>query len=268
MYLLYFDESGNTGKHGSDFFILTCVSIHEEAWLDAYNKALEFKRELNRLYFHPIGGLKELHTLNFLRNSGNNIRQLRLSENTRVEIITQFCQFISTLDIEVHNHVMLKHKQFFELDKREFKKIIFQEVISHSINGVFGSIGAKGSIERLLLIADAESVARSMRQALVSIKRQDINSAGSRVLSHTIINPFHKDSRDSHFIQFADLIATVTHFYSSYNIELPNPESKIDSFISEEVVMHWLNTLHPILYRENSNSGNEFGIVYYDEKGK
>lgn len=266
MYLLYFDESGNTGKNGSDFFIVSCISIHEAQWAESYEKALSFRRELNQKHFKQIGGLKELHTIDFLRNSGSKIRTLKLSDQQRVDIITSVCEFISTLNIEVHNHVILKHKGFSRLDSRIFKKTVFREIIAHSLEDVYQAMSAAGFIERLLLVADSEGVARSMRQTLTAIRANVSHDQGKKALDYTLMNPFYRDSRDSHFIQFADLVATVIHFHSSYEVELENPKSKIDNFITRNVVDTWLQKLEPVFYK--SGLGDEYGVVYHEDEGK
>jgi Protein of unknown function (DUF3800) len=52
MYLIYADESGDTGmkKGGTDFFVISGIIIHENHWNEIFQRFLDLRKNLSRRY--------------------------------------------------------------------------------------------------------------------------------------------------------------------------------------------------------------------------
>ena len=74
MYLLYADESGDTGLQSSptNYFLLSSLVVHETRWRDFLNDIVAFRRHLR-----ATKGLKlreEIHAAPFITNPGALVR--------------------------------------------------------------------------------------------------------------------------------------------------------------------------------------------------
>ena len=73
MYLMYVDESGDTGliDSPSDFFVLTGLVVHESRWRDFLQKLIAFRRPLKSVY--GLGNRTEIHSSEFIRKAVDGI---------------------------------------------------------------------------------------------------------------------------------------------------------------------------------------------------
>lgn len=107
MYLMYVDESGDTGlpSAGSPttLFCLSGVVVHELAWKDSIAQLLQFRRWLRRQ--HGIPQEAELHTAEMISKPSKLHASLRsIAKHRRLAVIRQFANEIAQLrDISIIN---------------------------------------------------------------------------------------------------------------------------------------------------------------------
>jgi hypothetical protein len=80
MYIMYVDESGDTGLHKSPtrYFALSGIIVHESRWRDFINALLAFRRTLKSVYGLPVRG--EIHASVFVNGRAFNLpRHVRLA---------------------------------------------------------------------------------------------------------------------------------------------------------------------------------------------
>lgn len=213
MLIVYYDESGDDGypKFSSPIFVLTAIYLHHMNWKDLFEMTLKFRRQLKLDYNFPIK--LEMHSRNFLLNK-NPYKKFGFNEKIRLEIFTRYCEFIGSLDIRVINTAILKpniaNPNYGVLDTS----------LKYSIQRIENDIDpASNPNEKFLVITDNGRLGK-MRQTTRRIQR--INyipsrySSGSyrREIRAMIEDPLPKDSRESYFIQFSDVVAQVVYYYS------------------------------------------------------
>jgi hypothetical protein len=85
MYLAYLDESGDSGvgKSPTQYFVLSCVLVHESKWLESLDLLIELRRELLR--DHQIPTRPELKSRHFNNGQGP-LKHLRWSRSDRMNL--------------------------------------------------------------------------------------------------------------------------------------------------------------------------------------
>ena len=104
MYLMYVDESGDTGlvNSPSPYFCLSGIVVHERRWRDFINRLVSFRRTLKSVYGLPVRS--ELHASEYIRSPINGLskfERLSILRNTLDELA-------KTPDILVTNIVVDK----------------------------------------------------------------------------------------------------------------------------------------------------------------
>ncbi|HDM75204.1 MAG TPA: DUF3800 domain-containing protein [Deltaproteobacteria bacterium] len=100
MFLAYLDESGDSGISNSPtrFFVLACVLVHDQNWLNTLNSLIDLRRTLKRNYGIPIR--QELKGKHF-KNGHGAFESLSISLNRRLKIYEEVLEFQSQcLDIK------------------------------------------------------------------------------------------------------------------------------------------------------------------------
>jgi hypothetical protein len=101
MFLAYLDESGDSGIDGSPtrFFVLSCVLVHESAWLDSLDSLIALRRALRETYDIPTR--PEIKARHF-HNGRGPLRHLRWSQADRMELFRRvLCQVGDSLNFRV-----------------------------------------------------------------------------------------------------------------------------------------------------------------------
>lgn len=95
MYLMYVDESGDSGLIGSpsNYFILSGLVIHETFWHEYLDKLIQFRKEMKNLYGLDLKD--EIHAQNFILNPG---RLYRIKRYNRLAILRHFADQLATMD--------------------------------------------------------------------------------------------------------------------------------------------------------------------------
>lgn len=94
MYLMYVDESGDTGVDNSptQFFVLSSLIVHELRWVACIDQLIAFRRRMRDTF-----GLKmndEIHAAALIRGPG---KLAEIRRNDRLTILRMFADEIANL---------------------------------------------------------------------------------------------------------------------------------------------------------------------------
>jgi Protein of unknown function (DUF3800) len=215
MYLMYVDESGDIGveKSPTNYFVLSALVIHELRWHDALEELINFRRHLR-----GTKGLKlreEIHASHFINKPGDLVKRIPMYD--RVDILKQCANWINDKEyLSVFSVRVDKTKT-----KYNSKEKVFEDAWTYLIQRFENTInhhnfnGPRNSDERGIIVADntdaekLKSIYRKMRRYNPIPNDSTYFSGGNRniQLKMLIEDPVYKDSRDSYFIQLADVIA-------------------------------------------------------------
>lgn len=250
MYLMYVDESGDTGlvNSPSQFFALSGVVVHELKWRDLINDLLSFRRTLKNKY--GIGLREEIHAAEFLRRS----HSTSLQKNIRLQILRDNCRFLAALNyISVTNIVVdkrLKPDGYDVFDKAW--EALFQRFETTLYHRNFP--GPANPQDLGIVFCDDTSgrkLNQLVRRMAVYNPVPNMGSVGYRQLpiKHIIEDPNMRDSRESLPVQAADLCA-----YMLYQHTQPS------SWVKKKTGHGYFNLLSPIL-NIKASPRNSHGIV-------
>jgi hypothetical protein len=95
MYLFYFDESGDSGHPGlvsspTNFFVLSCVLIHQDHWLKTLDSIVRFRSSLRREYGLRVRG--EIKATDFWRGHGA-FEGKGIDRRSRMELYRRVLEF-------------------------------------------------------------------------------------------------------------------------------------------------------------------------------
>jgi hypothetical protein len=213
MYLLYVDESGDTGLSKSSptkYFILTGLIIHETHWLNFLRDLVTFRRHLR-----ATKGLKlreEIHAGPFITRPGD---LARIKRNDRVHILRQCIDWLGNrTDINIITVAVNKTGRAAPYDV--FEKA-WQALIQRFENTIKARNFPGGFADQRGLIlpdnTDGQKLQRLMRQMRhynpVPSQQTYQPFADYRNMKITSIieDPFMKDSEHSLLLQMVDVIA-------------------------------------------------------------
>jgi hypothetical protein len=207
LYLCYFDESGDAGTINSptDWFVLNCIAVHENEWLNTLDSLVQLRRNLRDNYdLPPRQELKGYH----FRNGKGIFNKLNIGRKTRVDIYTQIMNLESTLPIKTFTIAV--HKDQAKTRGWDVRycawTFAFQRI--HNM--------CSHDDERCIVFPD-EGHGFFIRQRIRSMRRyhqvQSHFSPGSIQLrvDRILEDPNDRRSQDSYFIQLADLNAFASH---------------------------------------------------------
>lgn len=213
MYLLYCDESGDSGLVNSptDYFIVAGLVVHELRWLDCLNQLIAFRRRMHQM--HGLRLREEIHAAAFIRNPG---AVGRIPKGRRLAIIRGFVDEIARLpEASVYGVVVDKRTKTAPCDVFDmgWKTFIqrFENTMQHEN---FNGPARSHQQERGILVPDNTENVR-LKQLLRRMRRYNPvpskTSAGYRnlPLKHVIEDPNFRESSDTYFVQAADTIAYV-----------------------------------------------------------
>lgn len=252
MYLMYVDESGDTGLASSQtrYFALSGVVVHELRWAAYLDALIQFRRRLRATY-----GLlmhEEFHAASFLSRPGILVR---IPRHHRLAMIRAFADTLAALtDLNVVNVLVDKQGKTpgYDVFEMAWKALIqrFENTIAHR-----NFPGPRNPEERGIIICDHTdkrlvTLLRKMRRYnIVPSRFWPSASARSMPLQYIVEDATFRDSATTYFIQAADLTA-----YLLYQFVAPN------SYMKSKAGNRYFLRLAPILCTVASSSSPQ-GIV-------
>lgn len=210
MFFAYVDESGDTGSGGSRTYSLACVLVDAETWPDRFDRVIDFRRHLRTLFALPVRA--ELKANHLLRNAGA-LRPLGLSESARFGIYRQTMRLHAKLGFKTFAIVVNKANH----PNRTADDLAWEYLLQRLER--FATYGG----ESVLIIHD-EGNALAVRT--LARKSRRAGSAGSmlgtgglnRPFNRLLDDPVTRNSKQSYFLQMADLAA-----YAAFRRHYPPP---------------------------------------------
>lgn len=215
MIIAYVDESGDIGAGGSKTYTLGCVMVKHDAWLNRFDRLIGYRRHLRRLFGIPVRA--ELKANYLLQNGGPHFSHHPLSEDARFAVFRQTMRLQPKLELETFAVVIDKKVAAERYPDRPVQDVAWEWLLQRlERRTVYES-------EYVLLIHD-EGEAENVRKLVRKARR--IGTAGSKFGTGTLKVPFQKiiddpvprDSRQSYFLQLADLSA-----YAAFRRLYPPP---------------------------------------------
>jgi hypothetical protein len=251
MYLMYVDESGDTGfaRGATSYFALSGIVIHESRWRDFVTVMKAFRQTLRASYGLPVR--LEIHTSDFMRSPP----MPGMAPHTRAAILRNLLDELAQFpDISITNVIVKKTGKQPTYDAFDNAwKILFQRFENTLKSGNFP--GAHRG-DHGLVFTDATNgtaLSRLMRKMAVHnpIPNQMWAGPGYRLLSlsRVIEDPHGVDSKRSYFIQAADVCA-----YFLLQRYAPNTRTRRHN------ATRYFDRLLPVLNTKASRT-NALGIV-------
>lgn len=210
MYLMYVDESGDTGTANSPtkYFILSAIVFHELRWRTTLHELVEFRRMLR-----DTKGLKlreEIHCTNFINKPGELVR---IKRNDRIDILKKCIDWLNNQpDINIFSVVVDKNGRTDDIFELAWNALLmrFENTIRHK-----NFVGPQNADDRGIVLSDntdgekLRKLIRRMRHFNVTPNRKDLYIGGSRNLKieYIIEDPILRDSQVSFLHQMNDVVA-------------------------------------------------------------
>jgi hypothetical protein len=210
MYFAYVDESGDSGDFGSQTYSLACVLVEADTWPDRFDRLIDFRRHLRTLYGLPVRA--EMKANHLLRNGGA-FRPLGLSEVARFGIYRQTMRLHAKLDFKTFAILVNKASHA----NRTADDLAWEYLLQRLER--FATYGGE-----VVLVVHDEGNALAVRT--LARKSRRAGGAGSmlgtghlsRPFNRLLDDPVSRNSKQSYFLQLADLAA-----YAAFRRHYPPP---------------------------------------------
>lgn len=260
MYIAYYDESGDDGypKYSSPLFILSVIYLHYLNWKGIFENISEFRRQLKKDFNIPIK--MEFHTKYFILNK-KPYRSLQISDDDRLLIIELFCELISNLDLSIIN-VVINKKSILSNTYN-----VLDNALTYSIQRIENDLNKIDPSKKFMIITDQGRI-RKMRMTARKIQRINFIPSKYNVkpyrkeIKSLIEDPLQKDSKESYFIQLADLVAFIIYLYSVYKLGVGKIPNRMPEKVDKEKVNELMEKLKGSL-NLNASKSDLYGVVYY-----
>lgn len=210
MYLAYVDESGDRGVGGSQTYTLGCVLVRSSQWGPAFDGVIGFRRFLRDKLGVPVRA--EIKANHLLRNGGD-FRALGLNERARHFIYKGMLHLQQSLELSAFAIVIRKARLNPQVDPLVLAWTFLLQRLER-----LTSIGH----DQVLVIHD-EGEVEAIRK--LARKARRAGTAGSLFGGHVRVpfrglldDPISRNSRQSYFLQLADLNA-----YAAFRRVYPPP---------------------------------------------
>jgi hypothetical protein len=220
MYLMYVDESGDPGTRNSPtrYFVLTGLVIHELRWKETLEELVNFRKSIRDQF-----GIKlrdEIHAAKLITSPGN---LATIKRNDRLAILRKYADLLSEIpDLNIINVVIDKNGRTNDVFEAAWKYLIqrFENTISRR-----NFPGPANADERGMIFPDSTDV-NKLRKLIRKMRQYNPipNGPSNMRLSKIIEDPNFRDSRETYFIQSADVAS-----YLLYQHLAPNAYMKSKS---------------------------------------
>lgn len=208
MYLLYVDESGDTGLTGSPFFGLSGLVVHELRWQSVLDHFVNHRRVLRQRV--GLNLRDEIHSADFIHSPG---RLAKIQKHDRLRVLRYALRVMAA-----HPDVSLIHVL---VDKRN--KVSGYDVFDNAWRALFQRFentishqnfpGPKNPDDRGIVIVDRthekklRNLTRRMRRYNPVPSLVPGGAPRQLPLLTVIEDPVHRDSAHTYFIQMVDVSA-------------------------------------------------------------
>lgn len=215
MYLMYIDESGDSGIVNSPtrYFVLTGIVLHELRWNEYLARLIDFRKRMRTKFGLLLR--EEIHAAHMLNKPGDLVR---IKRNDRLSIIKYLVDELAAMqDLSIINVVVDKIDKPTNYDVLENAwKVLLQRysnTISHR-----NFPGPANPDDRGLILPDMSEV-KKITQIIRKMRRynpvpnQTTYGTGYRnlLITNFVEDPYFKDSTKSYFTQAADVAAFVLY---------------------------------------------------------
>ena len=217
MYLMYVDESGDTGLVGSPsrYFILVGLVVHELRWKDAQAELLLFRKELKARF--GIATNSEIHASHLISRPGE---LAKIPKHSRLEILRRYADklaqipYVSVISVVVDKSIQHPNTDVFE---KAWRALIqrFENTLTHH-----NFPGPRNSDDMGMLFpdkSDERKLNRLIRRMRAYNPIPNANGLGYRNLQlrYVIEDVNSRDSQHSYFVQSVDVAAYLLHQHIS-----------------------------------------------------
>ncbi|MBU0511270.1 MAG: DUF3800 domain-containing protein [Chloroflexi bacterium] len=263
MQIAYYDESGDDGypAYSSEFFVLSALYLHYLNWRPIFDTIQKFRQDLKSTFGLPIR--TEMHTKQFLLNK-KPYRTLCISDDDRVTMVGLFCDLIASLDLKIINVVIVKQR----IQKPNYP--VLDSALKYSIQRIENDLKPTlNPQEKFMIITDP---GRDGKMRKTSRRIQRINfipsrfnpTAYRREIRTLIEDPLPKDSKESYFIQLADLVTLVVYLHSITETGVGQFSNRMRMIVTPLKVTEWMDRLKPSL-NLLASSRDPYGIVFHPQ---
>lgn len=253
MYLVYVDESGDTGLTGSPtpYFVLSALVVHESQWRRLLDDVVQFRTNMRNFY-----GLKlreEIHAAHFFAKPG---KLARIPKHDRLQICKRAIDFQENLGyINLVNVVVRKDGKPLTFDVFGIAWNRLVQRIDNTIQyGNFPNGNGRG-VDKAIIIPD-QTDNKKLTGLIRRMRRYNpvpnMGAPGYRMLQTNLIaeDPYFKDSAGSFIHQLVDVNA-----YFLYQMHHPN------SYIRSKSAQNFFKRYNTALCKVASRN-DPLGIVY------
>jgi hypothetical protein len=228
-------------------------------WQPIFETVIDFRRELKSTFGLPIR--MEMHTKHFLLNK-KPYRALGISDGDRVTVVGLFCDLVASLDLKIINVVIVKPR----IQNPNYP--VLDTALKFSIQRIENDL--KPSLnpqEKFMIITDPGRVGK-MRKTSRRIRRINFipsrfsPTAYRREIKTLIEDPLPKDSKESYFIQLADVVTLVVYLHSITETGVGQFSNRMGRIVNPQKAVEWMDRLKPSL-NLLASSRDPYGIVYH-----
>lgn len=253
MYLLYVDESGDTGhlSAGSqtEFFVLSGIVIHELEWKNTLDQIVNFRRVLKQKYKLKIS--HEIHCRDFFGKPGPTAH---IPKYQRLQILKEVVTFQSQLmNYSIINIVVDKRNlnPNFDIFENAWTALLqrFHNTIKHK-----NFPGPQNAMDFGLVVSDATE-GEKLTKLIRKLRRfnfvpSQYGTASIKIpLDRIVEDPISRDSKHSLIVQLCDVNA-----YTLFQNMRPN------KYYRKKGEKNWFQILKPVL-NIKASAKNKWGIV-------
>jgi hypothetical protein len=263
MWMAYYDESGDDGYPGysSPLFTLSALYLHYTDWKVAYQTIRESRRQIKAHCGLPIKW--EIHTKYLLLNK-HPYKPLGLSDVERIQIVDECCQLIAGLSVRAINVCIVKPRV-----KNPTYEVL-QTAVTYSVQRIENDLKPWDNPEnQFMIITDSGRVGKIRKttrriQVFNPIPSKYTGASYRREIQSLIEDPLPKDSKESYFIQLADVVAYVVYLYASLETGAASFPNRMPAAVDQAKVIEWMDTLTPCLNVAASGK-DPYGVVFHPQ---
>lgn len=218
MYLMYVDESGDSGiiNSPSKYFVLSAIVIHELNWQKILEDIIDFRRYLKQKYGLLIN--EEIHAAEFI--NGHPKLKANISKNDKMDILRKCLKFLNDRnDISIYSvacNKSDKNDNVFDFTWR-----VFIQQFENTLQNKNFTAGFEQAEKGIILSdnTDGGKLTKILRKMRHYNPIPNLQTTGSRNLKLVSIieDPILRSSDNSYFHQFTDVVAYFARQYFEPN---------------------------------------------------